>query len=147
MAQAEALLAKFRPTPAPYLVRLPYGSGARDPAVHRAIAAWHPAAQLALWTRSLDDHRIAAEEPGIVEVELRCNAEVDRLMTRRRVGGSILLLHEKPYNVEAPLNARVAPLLLHRLLVRLRHEGLAVAPLRPHRAPSKLSRYMMTASV
>ena len=147
MARAEALLAKFRPTPSPYLVRLPFGSGARDPAVHRSIAAWHPAAQLALWTRSLDDHRIAAEEAGIVDVEVRCNAEVSRLVARGRLGGAIILLHEKPYNVDAPLNARVAPLLLDRLLTRLRHEGLKVARLQPHRAPPPLSRYVMTASV
>ena len=147
MERAEALLAKFRPTPAPYLVRLPYGSGARDAATHRAIRAWRDPAQLALWTRSLDDHRIAAEEANIVDVELRCRAEVDRLLKRPRLGGSILLLHESPYNVDAPLNDRVAPLILRHLLPALAGRGLEVERLTPLPTPSPLSRYVMTASV
>lgn len=147
MSRAEALLSCFRPTPFPYLVRLPYGSGARDAATHRAIREWLHPAQLALWTRSLDDHRIAAEEANIVDVELRCRAEVAKLMKRPRLGGSILLLHEDPYNVDAPLNARVAPLILRHLLPALAERELAVERLRPLPAPSVLSRYVLTASV
>jgi peptidoglycan-N-acetylglucosamine deacetylase len=147
MERAEALLAEFRPTPSPYLVRLPYGSGARDAATHRAIRGWRDPAQLALWTRSLDDHRIAAEEQGPAAVEQRCRAEVERLMRRPRLGGSILLLHEDPYNVDAPLNATVAPLILRHLLPALAARGLRVERLAPLPSPSPLSRYVLTASV
>ncbi|MEO6341456.1 MAG: polysaccharide deacetylase family protein [Caulobacteraceae bacterium] len=147
MERTENLLAQFRPTPSPYLVRLPYGSGARDAATHRAIRAWRDPAQLALWTRSMDDHRIAVEEANIVDVELRCRAEVGRLMKRPRLDGSILLLHENPYNVDAPLNHRVAPLLLRHLLPALAKRGLQVERLTPLPSPSVLSRYVLTASV
>jgi peptidoglycan/xylan/chitin deacetylase (PgdA/CDA1 family) len=147
MSRTEAMLAAFRPTPSPYLVRLPYGSGARDAQLHRTVRSWNPSAQLALWSHSLRDHLIAAEEHGLAAVELRCLAEVERLMARRFLGGGVILLHETPYNVDAPLNAEVGPLLLARLLPRLAERGLRVDRLRPHENPSRLSRYVLTASV
>ena len=147
MERTERLLATYRPTPSPYLVRLPYGSGARDVATHRAITAWRPASQLALWTYTVKDHLIAAEEDNIVDIELRCKAEVDKLLARRRLGGAILLLHETPYDVSADLNERVAPIILRHLLVGLEARGLAVSRLSPIPEPSLLSRYVLTASV
>jgi peptidoglycan/xylan/chitin deacetylase (PgdA/CDA1 family) len=147
MSRAEALLARYRPTPSPYFVRLPYGSGARDAAVHRAVRAWDGSAQLALWSHNLRDHLIAAEETGLEAIERRCEAEVERLVKRRLLGGGIILLHETPYNVDAPFNAETAPLLLERLLVRLAERGLRIDRLRPYENPSRLSRYVLTASV
>lgn len=147
MSRTEALLAAFRPTPAPYLVRLPYGSGARDAQLHRTVRNWNPAAQLALWSHSVRDHLIAVEEDGREAVERRCDEEVERLLRRRFLGGGVILLHETPYNVDAPLNAEVAPLLLARLLPRLAERGLRIDRLRPHQNPSRLSRYVLTASV
>lgn len=147
MSRTEALLAQYRPSPAPYLVRLPYGSGARDPETHRRLRTWNPSAQLALWSQSARDHLIAAEETGLDAVERRCVAEVDRLMARRFLGGSVILLHETPYNVEAPFNADVAPLLLRVLLPRLTARGLRIDRLRARDHSSRLSRYVLTASV
>jgi peptidoglycan/xylan/chitin deacetylase (PgdA/CDA1 family) len=147
MSRTEAMLARYRPTPAPYLVRLPYGSGARDPATHRTVRAWSPSAQLALWSHNLRDHLIAAEEQGLEAIERRCRAEVERLAARPFLGGGVILLHETPYNVEAPHNAQVAPILLAHLLPRLAQLRLRVDPLLPLANPSPLSRYVLTASV
>ena len=147
MSRTEAMLARFRPTPAPYLVRLPYGSGARDARLHRTVRAWNASAQLALWSHSVRDHLIAAEEKDLEAVGLRCGLEVDRLLARRTLGGGVVLLHETPYNVASPLNAEVAPLLLAQLLPRLAERGLRIDRLRAHENPSRLSRYVLTASV
>jgi peptidoglycan/xylan/chitin deacetylase (PgdA/CDA1 family) len=147
MTRTEALLALFRRTPMPYLVRLPYGSGTRAAHLHRAVKAWNPSSQLALWTHTVRDHLIAAEEQGLAAVKARCAAEVERLLSRRFLGGSILLLHEKPYNVDAPFNAEVAPLILETLLPGLAKRGLRIDRLAPLFFPSMLSRYVLTASV
>jgi peptidoglycan/xylan/chitin deacetylase (PgdA/CDA1 family) len=147
MSRTEEMLARHRPTPSPYLVRLPYGSGARDAATHRTIKAWNPAAQLALWSHNLRDHLIAAEEHGLQAIERRCRAEVERLADRPFLGGGVILLHETPYNVEAPHNAEVAPILLYHLLAKLDALRLRVDPLTPLANPSPLSRYVLTASI
>lgn len=147
MERTEAFLARFRPTPSTYLVRLPYASGIRDPAVHRKIAAWAPDAQLAAWTYATPDDRIPVEEPDMASVERRCAAEVDRMMARPRLGGAILLTHEKGYDVDSPFNAAVAPLLVAGLLPRLQAAGLSFERLSPFLRAPLLSPYVLSVSI
>jgi peptidoglycan/xylan/chitin deacetylase (PgdA/CDA1 family) len=56
--RAEALLRQYRPTPSPYLVRLPYADGRRVQSLHRTIRRWNSTAQIAHWTYWLEDWNI-----------------------------------------------------------------------------------------
>jgi peptidoglycan-N-acetylglucosamine deacetylase len=120
----ETMLSRVRPTPSPYLVRLPYGSGHRDPRLHRAIRKWNPDSRIAHWDCVTRDWEFADGCEHEEELRSRCTAAAEHILTRRYIAGSILLLHEKPFDVSAPLNARVAPLLVSALLSRMSELGL-----------------------
>ncbi|WP_234016241.1 polysaccharide deacetylase family protein [Magnetospirillum gryphiswaldense] len=98
MAACEALLARFRPTPFPYLVRLPQNGGYRNAVVHRALAGWMPGCQFAHWGTSTEDHLISTRCTRSEDVEGQCRREVERLMADPRLPGSILLMHDQPVN-------------------------------------------------
>lgn len=98
MDRCEALLAKYRPTPAPYLVRLPYNGGYRNAGVHRALARWQPGCQFLHWGPSTEDHLISTRCQRPEDVEPQCRKEVDRILADPRLPGSIVLMHDQPIN-------------------------------------------------
>lgn len=118
MAACEAVLARFRPTPYPYLVRLPKNGGYRNAAVHRALAGWMPGCQFAHWGTSTEDHLISTRCTVDQDVTLECGREVARLMADPRLPGSILLMHDQPINDRpgAEFKALVTVTLLEQLL-------------------------------
>lgn len=127
MDRCEALLATLRPTPRPYLARLPYNGGWRNRAVHRALARWQPGCQILHWGPSTEDHLIPTRCEADGDVERECRAEVERVLADPRLPGGILLMHDQPIN-ERP-GARFKPattLALTRLLL----EGLTGASYR-----------------
>ncbi len=142
LERAEAAIALFRPTPSPYLVRLPYGSGHATAAVHRTLRRWHPASQIAHWGHSIEDWRLAEGCLEVEQLEAVCRAAADTATARADMRGSILLIHEDPYGVSAPLKARVGPLLLDEILRRLDALGLRAVKLQPVSAQSPLRRYV-----
>ncbi len=144
LQQAETAIAAFRPTPAPYLVRLPYGSGHADASVHRALRKWNPTAQIAEWDHSVDDWRLADGCANEDEVRAACASAADRIASRPGLRGSILLIHENPYGVSAPLKGRIAPLLLAEILRRLERLGLTGRKLQPLGAQCPLRRFVRT---
>jgi peptidoglycan-N-acetylglucosamine deacetylase len=134
LLRTEKILQRFRPTPQPYLVRLPYAAGLAESWVHRAVREWQPAAQFAHWHYGLRDWTLADGCRTPAEVEAACEQAVAGLLRRQRLPGSILLLHENPFDVEAPLKSLIVSKLMAHLLPRLRERGLQgskVAP-RPH---------------
>lgn len=142
LTRAEALLSRFRPTPEPYLVRLPYVSGHRSMRMHRAIRAWRPTAQLAFWRFGFKDHCLAeacATEAGLRQ---RCAAAAAPVLEHRRLPGAVLLLHEQPYGADAPLSAAVAPILTGIVLAGLARRGLRGTRLRPLPAPASPMRFV-----
>ena len=142
MARTEALLSRFRPTPEPYLVRLPYVSGRRSARMHHAIRAWKPAAQLAFWRFGFEDHRLAEGCTSETELRQRCAAAAAPVLAHRRLPGAILLLHEKPYGANAPLSPAVAPILTGVVLAGLTRRGLRGVKLRSTQKQSRLARYV-----
>lgn len=146
LQRCEAVLSRHRPTPSPYLVRLPYGSGHRDPRVHRALRAWRPDCEIAHWSYSLDDFALADGCANERDLRLSCSAAVTRTLRYARLPGAILLLHEDPFDIAAPLAPQVTPILVRDLLARLLCAGFAIgdtietrdtaaaAPARPKRA-------------
>ena len=131
LLRAEAVLQRFRPTPRPYLVRLPYAAGLAESWVHREIKAWQPEAQFAHWRYGLQDWTLADGCATPAEVETACDRAVARLLRWRRLPGAILLLHENPFDVDAPLKPLISSRLVARLLPRLRERGLRASKIAP----------------
>jgi peptidoglycan/xylan/chitin deacetylase (PgdA/CDA1 family) len=133
MARCEALLSRHRPTPQPYLVRLPYNAGYRNPAVHRALARWQPRCQIAHWGPSSEDHRIAERCQDRADVERECAREVARVMADPRLPGGVILMHDQPIGdgPGAALKPEVTRVLLRRLLEALSRAGLRMVTLAP----------------
>ncbi len=142
MDRTEHLLRRFRPTPEPYLVRLPYMSGRRSARVHRIIRAWKPDAQLAFWQFGLTDYRLAVDCVDRTELASRCAAAAETVLAHRGLPGAILLLHEEPYDVDAPLSGAVAPLLAGLILDGLARRGLRGVKLQPMRRQPWFSRFV-----
>jgi peptidoglycan-N-acetylglucosamine deacetylase len=128
MERCEALLARHRPTPSPYLVRLPYNGGWRNASVHRTLARWRPGCAVVHWGPSTEDHMISTRCTSVHDVEPECRREVERLMADPRLPGGIVLMHDQPIN-ERP-GAEFKPAVTVTLL-RLLLEGLAAKGLRP----------------
>lgn len=142
LTQTEAILARIRPTPSPYIVRLPYGSGHRSARMHRLLRQWRPDCQLAHWGYSPRDFALADGCTTRAELERNCDAAV-AAFSEPAIGGSVMLLHEDPFDVVAPLAPDIAVVLLERILVDAQKRGLTVTQIQPVRQ-SFASRYVRT---
>ncbi|WP_231920689.1 polysaccharide deacetylase family protein [Magnetospirillum sp. XM-1] len=127
MERCEALLSVHRPTPQPYLVRLPYNGGRRSARIHRALARWRPGCALVHWGPSTEDHMTATRCTSADDVEAECRKDVERLLADPRLAGGILLMHDQPIN-ERP-GSQFKPAVTVTML-RLLLEGLAQRSLR-----------------
>lgn len=145
MEKCEALLARFRPTPEPYIVRLPQNGGYRNAAVHRALARWRPGCQFAHWGLSTEDHLISPRCARPEDVEPECRKEVGRLLADPRLPGAIVLMHDQPINERpgAGYKAAVTVTLARLLLEGLTRAGFAFAPIIPVPAQSPWSRFAL----
>jgi len=137
LERTEDLLSSVRPTPSPYLVRLPYGGGHGRPSFHRALRKWNPSAQIAHWDHVAGDWMLASGG----DLRAASMRAVDQIMRSPKLAGSILLLHEDPYGVNAPMAAHIAPTLAEILLPRLRDAGLGATKLVPAAPQSSVTRY------
>jgi peptidoglycan/xylan/chitin deacetylase (PgdA/CDA1 family) len=127
MERCEALLARHRPTPQPYLVRLPYNGGWRNAGVHRTLNRWQPDCAVVHWGPSTEDHMISTRCTAPEHVEPECRREVDRLMADPRLPGGIILMHDQPINDRPGAEFKPAVTIT---LMRLLLEGLAEKGLR-----------------
>ena len=107
LEQTEAILSKYRPTPSPYPLRLPFGAGADDPHVHDAISRWRRDVVIVEWSHDIEDWRLDGRS-----YRLACQA----LMARQDLEGGILLLHDEPFGV---------PVWKGRLIIELLREVVA----------------------
>lgn len=143
MAAAEQLLAAFRPTPEPYLVRLPYASGRREPWVHRAIRAWSPSAQVVHWSLSTEDHTISPRCAREADVAVLCQAAVDAVMESPRLDGAIILMHDQPIGVGGEFRSQVVLTLAELLTGNLARRGYAMVAVEPTPGASPWSRFLL----
>ena len=128
---SEDLLARFRPTPDPYLVRLPYAAGRREQRIHRAIRQWRANAQLAHWSHSTDDYEIAPKCASRDEAESLCRSVVEKVLSADDLDGAILLMHDAPFDVPSTLTMDVTRLLADILIRELARTGYAVTGIEP----------------
>lgn len=142
MARTEALLAKHRPTPATYLLRLPYNAGLRDAAIHRAMRRFHPDVQFAWWSHAIADYRIAGEGRPEADIRQACADTTARLMTSRDLEGGILLLHDAAITEPQESAVLATRLLLPEVLAALKQRGLKGVSLQPRPVTSSASRFI-----
>jgi len=133
LARTEAILSRFRPTPTPYIVRLPYSSGHRSARMHQVLRKWRPDCQLAHWGYSPRDFTLADGCSTHTDLQRRCDEAVEAAFAERSFYGAVILLHEDPFDCEAPLSADIAVILLERILIEARAHGLGVTQLQPIR--------------
>ncbi|OAN48141.1 xylanase [Paramagnetospirillum marisnigri] len=133
MERCEALLARHRPTPSPYLVRLPYNGGWRNASVHRTLARWRPGCAVVHWGPSTEDHLIPTRIERPEDVEPQCRREVERMLNDPRLPGGILLMHDQPINERpgGPFKPAVTVTLMRLLLEGLTARGLKSVVLPP----------------
>jgi peptidoglycan/xylan/chitin deacetylase (PgdA/CDA1 family) len=142
MTRTESLLATHRPTPATYLLRLPYNAGLRDAALHRAMRRFHPDVQFAWWSHAIADYRIAGEGRPEADIRRACADTTARLMTSRDLEGGILLLHDAAITEPQESAILATRLLLPDVLAALKQRGLKGVSLRPRPATSSASRFV-----
>lgn len=146
MERCEALLARHRPTPQPYLVRLPYNGGWRNARVHRTLARWQPGCAVVHWGPSTEDHMISTRCTRPEDVEPECKREVERLMNDPRLPGGIVLMHDQPINERpgAAFKPAVTVTLMRLLLEGLAAKGLRSVVLPPPPPHSWWRRFALT---
>ena len=142
MARTEALLTQHRPTPATYLVRLPYNAGLRDAAIHRAMRQFHPDVQFAWWSHAIADYQIASQVRPEADVRQACADTTTRLMECRDLEGGILLLHDAAITEPQESAVLATRLLLPGVLAALRERGLKGVSLQPRPATSAAARFI-----
>jgi len=142
MARTEALLARHRPTPATYLVRLPYNAGLRAAAIHRAMRRFHPDVQFAWWSHAIADYQIADQPRPEAEIHQACDDAVARLMARDDLSGGILLLHDAAITQPQDSAILATRLLLPKVLAALAGRGISGVRLEPQHANSTAARFI-----
>lgn len=145
MTRCEELLASLRPTPSPYLVRLPQNGGYRNALVHRTLQEWQPGCQFAHWGASTEDHLISTRCAKPEDVAEQCQREVRRLLAQPNLAGAIVLMHDQPIN-ERPGHAfkpQVTVTLMAQLLTALQRRGLTSVALSPAGGQSWWSRFVL----
>jgi peptidoglycan/xylan/chitin deacetylase (PgdA/CDA1 family) len=145
MERTERLLRRWRPTPQPYLVRLPYHGGLRKGRVHRALRRWRPDAQYAYTSISWRDHQIHGLCKDEKDVEPECHRAVQRLFATEHVASAIVIFHDKPVRVPGDHSAAVTLRLTDMFLTELDRRGLSAVPIAPASHPQPFhSKFILT---
>lgn len=142
MARTEGLLAKHRPTPASYLLRLPYNAGLRSAAIHRAMRRFHPNVQFAWWSHAIADYRIADKPRPEADVRQACADTTARLMECRDLEGGILLLHDAAITEPQESAILATRLLLPEVLKALAERGIKGVSLQPRKTSAAAARFV-----
>ena len=142
MARTEALLAKHRPTPPIYLLRLPYNAGLRSTAIHQAMRRFHPNIQFAWWSHAIADYQIASKLQSEAEIRQACAETTGRLMQCRDLEGGILLLHDAAITEPQESAILATRLLLPGVLAALKQRGIKGVSLQPRKGTPASARYI-----
>jgi peptidoglycan/xylan/chitin deacetylase (PgdA/CDA1 family) len=140
LEETEHLLSRFRPTPSPYLVRLPHGSGSDHPRIHRALRKWNPDCQIARWTISTQDYELGAfRDDEAVDREI--DRRVLQLVDSQWIARSIILLHEDPFGITEASAASRSLKMATKVVQGLASRGYEMVALKPAQRQAILSRF------
>ena len=132
--KTERLLSEFRPTPTPYLIRLPFGRGFDEPRVNDAVAIWRKDAAFIQWGLSPAEWQFVGNCQTPIDVSNHCERAVQELSTAIW-GGGIILLHDWPTVIEneTPVVSCLRPyfcaVLLEKILIAAQNKNLNYARL------------------
>ena len=143
MRRVEELLARFRPTPDTYLIRLPYFAGYNRVSIHRALSKFHPNIHFCWWSHSIRDWELPEEAKDRLHFLQLCGNRVDRMLDDPELAGGIILLHEAPFGIVSPFNAEMAGVLLPLILNGLTKRGLRTVHIKPVEQTSLLRRCVL----
>lgn len=132
MRRVEDALSQHRPTPTPYLIRLPYNAGYNLVSIHRAMTLFHPEAQFAWWRLSTKDYTIA-ERCNTITEQLRECGKAAMAIDVPALEGAIVLMHDLP----------VATILLPMVLDVISRRALSAVPLAPMEGKYGLRRWIL----
>jgi peptidoglycan-N-acetylglucosamine deacetylase len=142
MARTEALLARHRPTPSTYLLRLPYNAGLRSAAIHQAMRRFHPDVQFAWWSHAIADYQIASKPRPEADLRQACEDTTARLMACGDLEGGILLLHDAAITEPQESAILATRLLLPGVLAALGQRGIKGVGLQPRQTTSAAARFI-----
>lgn len=131
MCRVEDQLARYRPTPKKYLVRLPYNAGFARAAMHRALARFHADFQFAWWSHCTYDWLIPGRCRTAEDLVRECRSVAERLRQSRNLDGGVVLMHEQPFDVPSPFTAALTSILAPMVLDGLAQRSLDGVPLEP----------------
>lgn len=97
MSRCELLLSNIRPTPSPYLVRLPFNAGYRKISVHKALKKWRSDCQIVHWSVNPKDYLYPDLLISAPDWRTALRSMMRRAVAERRGAGAIILLHDQPY--------------------------------------------------
>jgi peptidoglycan/xylan/chitin deacetylase (PgdA/CDA1 family) len=139
-AKTEALLARHRPTPKTYLIRLPFNAGYNSAAMHKAMRRFHPRVQFAWWSHTIADYQIAQTAKDDAAIRAAVVDAIARFEARRDLENGVLLLHDAPLGLEGDLAAPTTRALVPEALRVLKAKGFDLVALKPQPEPP-LSRF------
>ena len=122
--RVESILALMRPTPTPYLVRFPYAAGYQRGWLHRAIQSFHPDVRFAVWDYTTQDWSLARDCADMHALTAKCTVVANEIGARADLPGSIMLMHEDPFDAPGHLSTSVVKILLPMVLDRIAARGL-----------------------
>lgn len=145
IVRTEDLIARFRPPPSPYLVRLPYGSGHGEVRIHLLLRRWRDDCQIAHWSCDPKDYRLAEGCSTQMELEAKCDRTVAGIFGDPQVNGKAILLHDDPVGVQGALTHEVARAIFSKLLAAAAERRFAVTGLEPAPRSAWVRRYIRPA--
>ncbi|MBF0440175.1 MAG: polysaccharide deacetylase family protein [Magnetococcales bacterium] len=140
LTSTEELLSHYRPTPKPYLLRLPYGNGHNDESVHAIVHGWNPDAVFIDWSNTGREWDVLSTDlPGLQQ---ECHKAATKLVNDIQPG-AILLAHDWntelfPGEYRGPSSSQVPLNYLSAVLAGVKSAKISVLSIAPGVSSLKL---------
>ncbi len=123
--RTEEILQRFRPTPTPYLVRMPYGVGGQSESVQSVLCSSFQRPIEVSWSVDTRDFAIEREWDGRTDMHDYCKEWANRVVSEvSELSGQIFLLHDSPFNSENKRIPKACMLHALYLIKILRDRGM-----------------------
>jgi peptidoglycan/xylan/chitin deacetylase (PgdA/CDA1 family) len=142
IVRTEELISRFRSSPSPYLVRLPYGSGHGEVRIHRLLRRWRSDCQIAHWSCNPEDFRLADGCSTRSELEEKCGRAVVRMFSDPKISGKAILMHDDPIGALGAFANDVARIFLSKILTMAAERQFAIAGFEPASNNAWMRRYV-----
>jgi peptidoglycan/xylan/chitin deacetylase (PgdA/CDA1 family) len=142
IVRTEELISRFRTSPSPYLVRLPFGSGHGEARIHRLLRRWRSDCQIAHWSYNPEDFKIAEGCSTRSELEEKCGLAAGRIFNDPKINGKAILMHDDPIGATGTLAHEIARIFLSKILTTAAERQFAIAGFEPASNNAWVRRYV-----